>query len=141
MVMPKLVSEVILLIEIGLICSHRIPYRFLNFISGEMYIYCLLLLDDYISNNSDESDEKFMVFAYDIQCLFQKSIMKKRHMYPRIVNAFVATVIPIFHVYGHQVSCQLDYSPRRTKHAGYFNYFKVCMITRKPNDCGQRQTN
>ncbi|XP_072030630.1 uncharacterized protein [Amphiura filiformis] len=90
----------------GSCCRHGVPHTFLNIDRGEKLCYAIHVLDTLLGGT--ESGVKLHVL-YDIACMLDRHIVCKNiaHKYENIVLA-----VPIFHAYGHKMSCQVKYSTR-----------------------------
>ncbi|XP_052063025.1 uncharacterized protein LOC127702761 [Mytilus californianus] len=95
----------------GATCRHDYPQKFFSLKHGEKLGYAVFLIELLLSANKD----KHLHISYDIACLL------KRHLEKAGRNDILEKItfsIPIFHCYGHSISCQILYGPRRTENHG-----------------------
>ncbi|CAK8689898.1 unnamed protein product [Clavelina lepadiformis] len=93
----------------GACCRHEFPKMFLDMKHGERLGYAVWILNQLLSSN------KNLKICYDIACKLKShlQIRKQHHILHRVDFA-----VPVFHGYGHKLSCQLQFSPRQLEGFG-----------------------
>jgi len=86
---------------------------------GEKYCYALFVLDHIMHQLPGV---KFYV-SYDLGCAFLK--YAKKNLNPERYKEIIAFIIPSMHVWGHQLKCQVLYSPSRTDGSGTHSYENI----------------
>ncbi|XP_071138989.1 uncharacterized protein [Mytilus edulis] len=95
----------------GATCRQYFLQKFFSLKHGEKLGYAVFLLELLLKKNSDRQ----MHISYDIACLLKKHLEKAGR------NDFLKKLtfsVPIFHCYGHSISCQILIGPRRTENHG-----------------------
>ncbi|XP_014669631.1 PREDICTED: uncharacterized protein LOC106810710 [Priapulus caudatus] len=97
----------------GAVCRHDMPKSFLNLRHGERLAYPEFLCQWLLQGVKVPR----VVILYDIACVLEQHAQNLDPMsqHPERVVEFG---IPIFHMYGHKVGCQVKYSPRRLSNIG-----------------------
>ncbi|CAG2209726.1 unnamed protein product [Mytilus edulis] len=95
----------------GATCRHDFPQKFFSLKHGEKLGYAVFLLELLLKKNSDRQ----MHISYDIACLLKKHLEKagRNDLLEKLTFS-----VPIFHCYGHSISCQILLGPRRTENHG-----------------------
>ncbi|KAE8245047.1 hypothetical protein A4X13_0g6110 [Tilletia indica] len=96
---------------VGLTCRHGSPLLMCDVReSGEAHFYAFALLDHLIRACSGQLQS--LGICYDIGCKLAVSPRLKASLRPH--NVVIYCAVSLFHVFGHDLDCQLKYSPRRT---------------------------
>ncbi|XP_078353471.1 uncharacterized protein LOC144638149 isoform X2 [Oculina patagonica] len=96
----------------GSVCRHDFPKSFISIKHGERISYSVYE----IQKLKEELKPKGQIIVmYDVACILSKHIQNNESL---SALANVPLAIPIFHCYGHKATCQVKFSPRRTKGVG-----------------------
>ncbi|KAE8231762.1 hypothetical protein CF326_g3215 [Tilletia indica] len=96
---------------IGMTCRHGSPLLFCDVRgTGEAHFYAFALLDHLIRACSGQL--RSLGICYDIGCKLSASPRIKASL--RDHNVKLSFAVSLFHVFGHDLDCQLKFSPRRT---------------------------
>ncbi|KAE8223258.1 hypothetical protein CF326_g8222 [Tilletia indica] len=96
---------------IGLTCRHGCPLLLCDVReTGEAHFYAYALLDHLVRACSGRIDS--LGICYDIGCKLAVSPRLKASFQEHKIKLSFA--VSLFHVFGHDLDCQLKYSPRRT---------------------------
>ncbi|KAK6187290.1 hypothetical protein SNE40_005353 [Patella caerulea] len=97
----------------GSICKHEIPLQFLNMSKGESLAYSAFLVEEFVKDRS-HVEPKPLTVTYDIACSLAKYL--QRHN-PGVMEK-LQLAVPVFHSFGHNMSCQLTYGQRYVPSTG-----------------------
>ncbi|XP_065906278.1 uncharacterized protein [Dysidea avara] len=89
----------------GSICRHEVPLRFFNLFHGERISYAVYMMHC-LQQLFPSHDIKLL---YDVSCTLQKHLQANSR--DDLLSVF-HLAIPIFHCFGHKLSCQIQFSPR-----------------------------
>ncbi|XP_063399129.1 uncharacterized protein LOC134683743, partial [Mytilus trossulus] len=98
----------------GSTCRHEYPKYFFSLKHGERLGYSVYLLNKLLEEKPVDDSNPIYVM-YDIACNLHSHL--KKHAASSVLDK-VKFSIPIFHSYGHKMSCQVLYGPRRTSGIG-----------------------
>ncbi|XP_014671057.1 PREDICTED: uncharacterized protein LOC106811852 isoform X2 [Priapulus caudatus] len=93
----------------GSVCRHDYPKAFFNLRHGERLAYPEFLAKHLCM----EAGPQKVILLYDIACVLENHIELST-----LPNENVTFAVPIFHMYGHNVACQVQYNPRRIEGMG-----------------------
>ncbi|KAL9937804.1 hypothetical protein V8E36_003349 [Tilletia maclaganii] len=102
----------------GACCRHDIPLVFCDMRSpGERHYYAIALIRAVMQALGPKLTH--LGITYDIGCRFDPSSRVEQLLAATQPETKISWSVPVFHVYGHTVSCKTKYSPRNLKGFGY----------------------
>jgi hypothetical protein len=100
----------------GYCCRHEFPHKFISLKHGERLAYAVWVLNRILSDKEQLKENNSIVYVmYDVACTLFKHL-KSIGRFEILEN--INLCLPTFHSYGHKVSCQIIFGPRRCKGIG-----------------------
>ncbi|KAL9939650.1 hypothetical protein V8E36_001467 [Tilletia maclaganii] len=102
----------------GACCRHDVPLVFCDMRTpGEQHYYAMALIHAIVRALGTKLQH--LGFTYDIGCRFDPSTRVARLVENMQADTKISWSVPVFHVYGHTVSCKTKYSPRNLVGFGF----------------------